>query len=144
MKRAIFCCALACSLAVASAARAESDDEVKARETALSLAGAFSNDGFRIRDGHLSGLLQPNETRCVAVNLYAGNQYWFSLGGTEKLKKASVRIYDEAGNRLKTESFDRPEQSAAGFSPQSSGQYFVALNLLEGEAGSVCLVYSYK
>ena len=32
-----------------------SDDEVTARKNALDLAGAFSNDGFKIRDGSWIG-----------------------------------------------------------------------------------------
>ena len=31
-----------------------------------------------------------------------------------------------------------------GFAPSNSGQYFVSVDLLEGEQGSFCLVYSYK
>ena len=34
--------------------------------------------------------------------------------------------------------------AAAGFSPTTSGQYFVAVSLVEGEPSTVCLVYSYK
>ena len=32
--------------------RAETDAEVQARKDALDVAGAFANDGFKIRDGH--------------------------------------------------------------------------------------------
>ena len=36
------------------------------------------------------------------------------------------------------------ERASAGFSPTTSGQYFVAVSLVEGEPSTVCLVYSYK
>ena len=39
-------------LAASVAVRAETDAEVRARKDALDVAGAFSNDGFKIRDGH--------------------------------------------------------------------------------------------
>jgi len=122
----------------------ESDTEVAARKAALDLAGAFSNEGFKMRDGHWSGTIKPKEHALIAVNLYAGNQYWFSVGETEPAKKISVNLYDETGKLVQTEAYNEGEKAAAGFSPTSSGQYYVMVDLVEGDAGSVCLVYSYK
>jgi hypothetical protein len=123
---------------------AESDTEVKARKTALDLAGAFTNDGFKIRDGHWSGSVKPKEPALIAVNLYAGNQYWFAAAADADGKKVGVKIYDETGNQVTAENYEAGETAAAGFSPENSGQYFVSVSLLEGEPGSVCLVCSYK
>jgi hypothetical protein len=126
------------------AARAESDKEVQAHRAVLDLAGAFSNDGFKIRDGHWSGTLKPKENAVVAVNLYAGNQYWFAVGAIEPAKKIDVALYDETGKLVETESFQDGLRAAAGFSPTNSGQYFVSISLIEGDESSYCLVYSYK
>ncbi len=126
------------------AARADTDAEVGAHRDALDVAGAFSNDGFKIRDGHWCGAVKSHEHALVAVNLYAGNQYWFSVGATEPVKKIAVSVYDEAGKQMTTESYNSGEKAAAGFSPVNSGQYFVSVDLLEGEEGTFCLVYSYK
>src|SRR6266702_3814131 len=122
----------------------ESDSEVAARKAALDLAGAFSNEGFKMRDGHWSGTIKPKEHALIAVNLYSGNQYWFSVGATEPAKKISVNVYDEIGKLVQTESYNEGEKAAAGFSPASSGQYYVLVDLVEGNESSVCLVYSYK
>ncbi len=124
--------------------RAETDAEVQARKDALDVAGAFSNEGFKIRDGHWCGIVKPHDHSLVAVNLYAGNQYWFSAGATEPAKKIAVSVYDETGKQVKTEGYSNGEKAAAGFSPENSGQYFVSIDLIEGEEGSFCLVYSYK
>src|SRR6266568_7907993 len=124
--------------------RAETDAEVQARKDALDVAGAFSNEGFKIRDGHWCGIVKPHDHSLVAVNLYAGNQYWFSAGATEPAKKIAVSVYDETGKQVTTEEYNAGEKAAAGFSPSSSGQYFVSVDLLEGEQSSFCLVYSYK
>jgi hypothetical protein len=78
------------------------------------------------------------------VNLYAGNQYWFSVGAAESAKKVAVNVYDELGKQVTTESYNNGEKAAAGFSPSSSGQYFVSVDLVEGQESSFCLVYSYK
>ena len=43
-----------------------------------------------------------------------------------------------------TETYNSGDKASAGFSPTSSGQYFVSLGLLEGEPTTFCLVYSYK
>ena len=130
-------------LAVSIAVRAETDAEVRARKDALDIAGAFSNDGFKIRDGHWCGVVKPNEHALVAVNLYAGNQYWFSAAAGDP-SKIGVSVYDETGKQVTTESYNNGEKAAAGFSPANSGQYFVSVDLVEGDGGSFCLVYSYK
>ena len=36
---------------------ADTDAEVNARKNALDVAGAFTNDGFKLRDGHWCGTL---------------------------------------------------------------------------------------
>ena len=122
----------------------ESDTEVAAHKAALDLAGAFSNEGFKMRDGHWSGTIKPHDHALIAVNLYAGNQYWFSVGAIEPAKKIAVALYDESGKQVTTENYNAGEKAAVGFSPTNSGQYFVSVDLVEGAASSFCLIYSYK
>ena len=124
--------------------RAETDEEVEAHKLVLDLTGAFTNDGFKLRDGHWTGMVKPRERALVAVNLYAGNQYWFSAAANAKAKKIAVELYDEMGKPLVTEIYNEGEKASAGFTPSSSGQYFVSVGLLEGEPTTFCLVYSYK
>jgi hypothetical protein len=144
MKRSLLIPLLVLVLAVSLTVRGETDAEVQARKDALDVAAAFSNDGFKIRDGHWCGIVKPHEHSLVAVNLYAGNQYWFSAAAADQTKKIAVSVYDETGKQVTTESYDNGEKAAAGFAPPSSGQYFVSVDLLEGEQSSFCLVYSYK
>jgi len=144
MKRCLWIFISFFMLEISIALHAETDAEVAARRDALDIAGAFSNEGFKIRDGHWCGVVKPHDNALVAVNLYAGNQYWFSVGATEPVKKIGVTVYDEAGKQVTTDSYDNGDKAAAGFSPANSGQYFVSVDLVEGEQGSFCLVYSYK
>jgi len=132
------------ALAASVCARAETESEVQARKTALDVAGAFTNEGFKVRDGHWCGTIKPHDHTLIAVNLYAGNQYWFSVGATEAAKKIAVSVYDESGKRITTESYNAGEKAAAGFASANSGQYFVSIDLIDGQEGSFCLVYSYK
>jgi hypothetical protein len=124
--------------------RGQTNSEVEARKTALDVAGAFSNEGFKIRDGHWCGMITPHNHVLIAVNLFAGNQYWFSAGAAEPATKIAVSVYDETGKRVTTEQYNTDEKAAAGFSPANSGQYFVSVELIDGQEGSFCLVYSYK
>ena len=145
MKLRVLIATSATLLAAAAFAWAETDDEVQAHKQVLDLTGAFTNDGFKLRDGHRAGQLKPKDRAVVAVNLYAGNQYWFSAAAAnDKAKKIAVDVYDESGKPMTTETYNEGERASAGFSPTNSGQYFVAISLLEGEPSTVCLVYSYK
>ena len=123
---------------------ADTDAEVNARKNALDVAGAFTNDGFKLRDGHWCGTLKAQDHALIAVNLYAGNQYWFAVGAADPAKKIAVNIYDETGRLLTTEHYEGGDRAAAGFSPSDSGQYFVSVDLVEGGSSSFCLIYSYK
>ena len=130
--------------ALAAPLRAQTDEEVEAHKLVLDLTGAFSNEGFKLRDGHWTGTIKPRERALIAVNLFSGNQYWFSAAANTKAKKISVEVYDESGKPVVTEMYNSGDKAAAGFSPTSSGQYFISLGLLEGEPTTFCLVYSYK
>ena len=139
-------CLTVCCIAVGltGSLTAETDREVQAHKLVLDLAGAFSNEGFKMRDGHWTGPVKQNDNALVAVNLYAGNQYWFSVGAVEPAKKIQVTLYDETGQRVTTEMYNDGDKAAAGFTPASSGQYYVSVGLVEGDESTYCLVYSYK
>src|SRR3954465_5929271 len=135
---------LACAILTGASVHAVSNDEVAARKVAYELAGAFTNDGFKMRDGCWSGKIEPKKAQLIQVNLYAGNQYWFSLGATGPAKKLSVSVYDEAGNPLAFEPFSDDGKAAAGFAPTASGSYYIKVEELDGGPATFCLLYSYK
>ena len=145
MKARVLILAGAILVTAAALALEETDDEVQAHKQVLDLTGAFTNEGFKLRDGHWAGQLKPKDRAVIAVNLYAGNQYWFSAAAAnDKAKKIAVDVYDEGGKPMTSEIYNEGERASAGFSPTTSGQYFVAVSLLEGEPSTLCLVYSYK
>lgn len=139
-----FCLTILAVLAIGGPALAETDQEVAARGVALDLAGAFSNDGFKLRDGHWTGTLAPGESKVIAVNLYAGNEYWFSAGATDKGKKVTVEVFNEKGEPVAGEKFNSGTKAASGVAVENSGQYFIRVRLDEGAPAGVCFVYSYK
>ena len=121
----------------------ETDAEVAAHEAALDLAGAFTNDGFKLRDGDYEGTLQPGQSVLVQVNLYAGNEYWFSAATSDPKAPVAVSLYDETGKLLKSNPYTDAHRAAAGFSPDNSGPYYVRVTN-PGAAATYCLIYSYK
>jgi hypothetical protein len=123
---------------------APDDGQVAARNAASDLAGAFSNDGFKMRDGAWTGEMVPHKSQLIQVNLYAGNQYWFSLGATPQAKKLTVTVFDEAGKALPSEPYADNARAAAGFAPEVSGPYYIRIEETEGAPASFCLLYSYK
>ena len=145
MKRPLFTLLLTTALAFSPAfAAEESDAEVNARKVAMDLAGAFSNDGFKLRDGHWMGSFAPGKTAVIQVNLFAGNEYWFSLGATDKAKKIAVSVFDETGKAVAYEPYLDGASAAAGFSPAVSGPYLIKVEVSEGAPSAYCLLYSYK
>ncbi len=123
---------------------AETDAQVAARKTALELAGAFSNAGFKIRDGHWSTDIRPGEARILQVNLFAGNQYWFSVGATHDAREMKVTVFDENGKMVESQLYADGPTAAAGFAPSASGPYYVRVEEIEGEPATFCLLYSYQ
>ena len=117
-------------------------EHVTARSKVLELASAFANDGFKIRDGYWSGVLEPGKPQILEVNLFAGNAYWFSAAAPAG--KISVAIFDENGRPVEGQIYQDGSTAAAGVLPDASGLYFVRLELVEGAKADFCLVYSYK
>lgn len=135
--------AFACLVLAATMLGAENDDQTRAHKAALDLAGAFTNDGFKMRDGHWVGTVAPNARTLVAVNLYAGNHYWFSAAAAEESRKVGVELFDENGRQVAADNYTANGAAAAGVSPANSGQYFVSLSV-EGDPATCCVLYSYK
>ena len=143
MKRLFLFLALIAGSLNATLGAAPEDGIAAARNTALDMAGAWTNDGFKLRDAYWSGTLNPKEAKIVQVNLYAGNQYWFTLG-VDKAKKVEVTVFDETGKPVVLDTTADDGRAAAGFCPTTSGPYLVKVQILEGDASSYALVYSYK
>ena len=144
MKRYLFL--LPCVLAALAApgALAQEESDVSARSKALELAGAFSNDGYKIRDGYWAGEIETGRPQFLEVNLISGNEYWFSAAATPPARKIAVAVFDETGKPVDFQVHEDGAVAAAGFLPEVSGRYLVKLSLLEGEKSQFCLLYSYK
>jgi hypothetical protein len=135
---------LATGLVLISNGVAERDDQVAARSDVIDLAGAFQNDGFKLRDGNFLGQISKDRSQIVAVNLYSGNAYWFTASTGQKANKLKVSIFDDSGKPVSYMPYQSGPRAAAGFSPDASGLYYVKVVLEEGQPATFCLIYSYK
>ena len=157
MKRSIVCLALAVLLAPnlarpqapATGLAALSDEQVEARNRATQAAGAFQNEGFKNRDSFWAGSFKAGESKVIEVNLYAGNDYWFSLAATDKASKIKISIFDETGAVIPPDAVEIADDqerhtSSLAFAPAASGSFFVKIEEVEGDVAALCLVYSYK
>jgi hypothetical protein len=123
---------------------APTDSDSSARSKVLDLAGAFTNDGYRIRDGFWPGEIEPKRPKILEVNLFAGNEYWFCAAAMSPARRLAVSVYDKDGKPVEMETYSDGASAAAGVEPDVSGQYFVKVDLLEGEKSPFCLLYTYK
>jgi hypothetical protein len=131
------------AVVIASNPATASDDPATAcRRDALELAGAWTNDGFRLRDSYWSGTLAPDRPSLVRVNLLLGNRYWFTAAAASG--DISVTVYGDTGMPVPFETHRDGARAAARVEPSSSGTYLVRVARTQGSPAPFCLVYSYK
>lgn len=124
----------------------------EARRMALEVAGAFQNEGFRIRDGEWSGSLNKGTPLFLSLTLFAGESYWFVAASTAQGATLRVTLYDSLGKALKTEQWKDDghgtgPRCAAGIASDQSGRYFVSVELVESPTdlpAEFTLIYAYK
>jgi hypothetical protein len=153
MKRALFFFLIAGGFALHAApepkpapkpAAEAGEAEALARSSALELAGAFSNDGYKIRDGFYFGELAPGKSVVIEVNLFAGNEYWFCVAANAPARKLVVKVYDEKGALVEQQYYADGAKAASGIVATESGKYLVKVTLAEGEKSPMCFLYCYK
>jgi hypothetical protein len=130
--------------AALNASPASGDAVVTCRRAALELAGAWTNDGFRLRERTWSGVLPAAKPALARVNLLAGNRYWFTAATNAASMNLAVQIYDIHGAPLTAEIYQDGPLAAAGFAPSTSGTYIIGVSESHGTPVPFCLVYSYK
>jgi len=129
---------------ILNASPARGDAVITCRRAALEIAGAWTNDGFRLRERPWAGILPAGKPALARVNLIAGNRYWFSAATNAASTFISVNIYTEHGTPVTAETYQDGPLAAAGFAPSQSGLYLIAVSESHGTPVPFCLVYSYK
>lgn len=120
------------------------DPVIPLRARLLDLAGALANEGFRVRDGFWSGRIEPGVPRRLAVNLFAGNHYWFCAAVDAPDTRPVVALYDPRGEPVEVVTHDGPGLAAAGVTASVTGRYVVEVKTPRGPAADFCLLYLFK
>lgn len=121
-----------------------SETSSSARARALEVAAAFSNDGYKLRDGFWAveaGQAHPP----LKVFLFEGNFYWFTAatpGQADSSSKLSLELFDESGNLVTGETYEDSGIYALGIAPAHTGVFFLKATASPGTPFVV--VYSYK
>jgi hypothetical protein len=125
-------------------AEKDTDEQVAARSDVIDLASAFQNDGFKIRDGNYFGKVSKDRSPVVAVNLYNGDAYWFTVASASKTARLKIFLFDETGKPVRFENYQAGNRAAAGYSPETSGLYYVQVLSEDGQPATFCLIYTFK
>jgi len=118
--------------------------DLSIQSKALDVAAAFSNEGYRIRDGLWTGTLERGRPALLQVNLFDGNEYWFCAAASQPARQIAVSIFDEEGKPVDFLTYEDGSVAAAGLEPDESGPYILKVELIDGEKAPFCLIYTYK
>jgi hypothetical protein len=120
------------------------DAVITCQRAALEIAGAWTNDGFRLRPRPWAGTLPDGKPALARVTLLAGNRYWFTVATNAASTNLILQIYTAEGLPVTAESHQDGPLAAAGFAPATSGTYIIGISEATGTPVPFCLVYSYK
>ncbi len=114
---------------------------------ALEAASPYVEKGFSMRYEFWDGKLKPGESQIVRHQLFKGNEYWF-WAATDRLKgKISVHAYDEDGDLIEAESWQKDNIAAVRVTPPKTGTYYLLVKMEElpdKEPADWSLAYAYR
>lgn len=125
------------------AVEATPDDAVVGHKAGLELASCLAEQGFKVRDGHYTGMLAKKEPLLIEVNLYSGADYRFVCAATDKAT-LSISVFDEKGDPVQILRPMVGSTAAIDFAPKNSGPYYLRILDLQGDPTTFCLTYCYK
>jgi hypothetical protein len=123
--------------------RATVDDALSfAYEAAL----PYYKQGYSIRKDAWGGDLGVRDKKAVSSQLFKGNNYWFLMASDVKGATLSVHIYDDNGNLVDAESWQKGRFAGARVSPKATGTFFAIVQILKSPEDRTpwALVYGYK
>lgn len=109
-----------------------------------SVVGALGNEGFKLRDGAWSGSIEGSKAQRLAVNLFAGNQYWFSAATSGAGETPDLVVRDPSGNKMQTVAYEGGGVAAVGVTAPVTGRYIVELSGSSAGSRDFCLFYLFK
>jgi hypothetical protein len=109
-------------------ARAMVDDS---RSYALEAATPYIEEGFSMRYEFWDGKIKNGEQKLVRHQLFKGNEYWFWAATDILEAKIAIHAYDENGDLVEAESWQKGNVAAVRVTPQKTGTYFLMITVRE-------------
>jgi len=106
----------------------------------------YYKQGFSIRKDAWGGDLGVKEKKAVSSQLFKGNDYWFLMSTDVKGASLSVHIYDDKGNLVDAESWQKGRFAGVRVRPKATGTFFAIVQILKSPEDRTpwALVYGYK
>ena len=106
----------------------------------------YYKQGYSVRKDAWGGDLGVHDRKAVSSQLFKGNDYWFLMGTDIKGASVSVHIYDDKGNLVDADSWQKGRFAGARVRPATTGTYFAIVQILKSSEDRTpwALVYGYK
>ena len=126
------------------AASSEKNAQTTLPARLYSVVGALGNEGFKLRDGGWSGSIEGSKAQRLAVNLFAGNQYWFGAATSGAGETPDLVLRDPSGNKMQPVAYEGDGIAAVGVTAPVTGRYIVELSGSASGSRDFCLFYLFK
>jgi hypothetical protein len=117
-----------------------------AHAMAMEMATPYVEKGFKVRQDYWKGEVKSPEPKRVNSQLFKGNEYWFWLGCDTPGAELTLKVVDQQGREMETETIKGNSAVGVRLLPPRTGTYvFVfTIKILGGQAGGWALAYGYR
>lgn len=121
------------------------DGRSAALEAAVPLLELKKNP-FILRETWWDGMLKEKEQKLIEHQLFKRNEYWFWVGCSQSCAKVNIHIYDQNGNLVEDEAWEKGNVAAARVIPEASGTYYVRVFLESSDElpAEWAVIYAYR
>ena len=117
-----------------------------AHSMALEMATPYVEKGFKVRQDYWKGDVKPGAAQRITAQLFKGNEYWFWLGCNADECEITLKVLDQQGRAVETET--KSSKSAVGVRllPPKTGSYVLVftIKVLSSDPARWALAYGYR
>ena len=85
----------------------------------------LEKDPFSLRETWWAEDSKVKEPRIIKHQLFSRNEYWFWVACDNPDAKVSIHIYDDKGNLVDAEAFEKDHTAGVRFVPKKTGSYLI-------------------